>query len=521
MGKAASISNKSTKTPVLLYRFFLKLSMASIVYAIFKIATGTKIIDSALAVTVAATGAVAYELAYFIYKSASKSSGRDSTKGQIIVLTKLAVFFLGIFSAVYGAKFIYEGKWYGYLLLAVGIVLCQQIHNNKYIFSHLSTFCENVAAGLVVITMELIYNYIYAAPLGKYYLVFAAAAVLLYALSELFFHFFNVVKHKEKISASKHVDLRFAQFLRNVLVVFVIWLAWTLLILTGSVKAIIEAGMYEKVTKILPIGISITTASATIYLNFIKKPKDMIRYDPRIEKDDFKKLLQKRFGNDCKSVMALEYVFEEMNVTKGKKRYNGEDYYVHPFAVAKILFDNAWSDDALITAALLHDCVEDIKDCTAEKIVNDYGGAGAAEKALGTEISEIVSLLTKDLTVKRKVIDGTEEKEIVEHQGKNYKDYEVMKKYLDRILGTLDGDQFGNDERKYSDKVHEKATLIKIADRMNNNSTMSEKDSHTKLFKTMETKDMYQPFVKEASERYTKNKHFYEIATEFFKQEVK
>ena len=77
MGKEANIARKSTKTPVMLYRLFLKLSMASIVYAIFKLTTGTPIFGSALPVTIAIASAIAYELAYFIYKSNSNSVKKD------------------------------------------------------------------------------------------------------------------------------------------------------------------------------------------------------------------------------------------------------------------------------------------------------------------------------------------------------------------------------------------------------------------------------------------------------------
>ena len=43
---------------------------------------------------------------------------------------------------------------------------------------------------------------------------------------------------------------------------------------------------------------------------------------------------------------------------KGQKRVSGEDYIVHPLAVAYILAD-LQLDDATICAALLHDVVED------------------------------------------------------------------------------------------------------------------------------------------------------------------
>jgi GTP diphosphokinase / guanosine-3',5'-bis(diphosphate) 3'-diphosphatase len=68
---------------------------------------------------------------------------------------------------------------------------------------------------------------------------------------------------------------------------------------------------------------------------------------------------------------------------KGQKRESGEDYFIHPLEVAKILVGMK-ADSATISAALLHDCVED------GRMKMD-----ALEKEFGEEIALIVEGLTK------------------------------------------------------------------------------------------------------------------------------
>ena len=65
-----------------------------------------------------------------------------------------------------------------------------------------------------------------------------------------------------------------------------------------------------------------------------------------------------------------------------KRKYNGEPYYTHPFAVAKILGEHT-SSDVLLCAAYLHDTVEDT-GVTIEDI----------ETVFGEEVAEIVLGLT-------------------------------------------------------------------------------------------------------------------------------
>ena len=62
---------------------------------------------------------------------------------------------------------------------------------------------------------------------------------------------------------------------------------------------------------------------------------------------------------------------------EGQTRKSGEPYFNHPIAVATNLAQ-LMMDGATIAAGLLHDCVEDCKDCTLETIQQKFGAEVAA-----------------------------------------------------------------------------------------------------------------------------------------------
>lgn len=476
MGKAATAKNKSTKTPVLLYRTFLKISLASILYGVFKILNGAAVADSALPTTLAAASAIAYELAYFIYKGNTDEKRGGSTRRQIIVLTKVGLFFGGVFSAMYGAQLVRSGYYAAWALVALGFVCCQQIHNNKYITSHLSTFFENLGFGFVVIAMELLYGRMIGAVKQHYWVIAVLLCIGCYAISEFCFHFYNIKKHKgDEVPPVMHLSMRLEELLKNVLLVAVVLTVWALLTVTGSVQATVESGIYERITGLLPICISIITAGASLYVEFIKKPKDdRLSFNPKIGKSEFARLLEKRFGADSKTLQALDYVTKTMNRENGYTRYGGEDYYVHPIAVAKILMEHTDADGDTVAAALLHDCIEDLPFCTYDVIADMFGD----------KIAHSVELLSKKEDV-------------------DYRDGRAMKEYLGAIS-----------EEKC-------ATLVKIADRMNNNSTMENYTDERKASKTDETRAFFLPLAEKAAKTDRNNASFYELALKFFAQDVK
>ena len=77
---------------------------------------------------------------------------------------------------------------------------------------------------------------------------------------------------------------------------------------------------------------------------------------------------------------ALDYATK---MHDGQKRESGEPYIIHPIAVANILIDLGL-DYSAVSAALLHDCVEDTP-ATPDDIKNLFGA----------EIAELVAGVTK------------------------------------------------------------------------------------------------------------------------------
>ncbi len=476
MGKEASIRHKSTKLPVQLYRAFLKLSLAGTIYAAFCIFKGQQISETGLAVTVAVLGAILYEITYYVYKSRSNESisdGKDPTWKQVVGMLKLIGFFLGHSAVIFGAVFLREGKILGAVMMISGLVLCQQLHNNKRLFSHLSTFCENAAAGFIVITLELIFNSFASGNQNSYWIISAAITVTLYALSEVFFHFFNLKKHKGKVEKKVLLLDRLAQFLRNALLVLVMWLAFALLMISGSTQFFIDIGVFDKAIAIIPIVITLTSPVLKSQKKLDRKIEQREVFDPRIAPSEFKQILKKDFGENSLSIKALDFVCEKMNRKNGMTRYSGEDYFVHPIAVAKLLLDNTNANDELICAALLHDCIEDIDDCTYESIKTQYG----------KRVADCVMLVTKE-------------------KGKDYDDPKVMGEYIDKISESND------------------ASLVKIADRMNNVSTMTNRTPEDKEAKYEETRVYYPALIAKSLPRDSANRRFYETAEKCFTRRI-
>ncbi len=534
MGKEANIRHKSTKLPVQLYRAFFKLCIAAVVYASFCVFKGGGIANTGFAVAVSILGAIAYEITYFVYKMRSKehkAKDENMTWKQVFVLLRFLGYLVGLFLVVFYSeklRYIYgfssngiAGKLCLYVaLIILGLALCQQMHNNKYIFSHLSTFFESVAAGFTVITLELIYSSFYLHKYENLYVFGICITVVLYALSELCFHFYNCLKHgKKTVEKQKNIENkaslevpksdvsqedklgtgisrkklralkkkeeweasrpffvkkelildRIAEFLRNALLVMSIWIIFILLIITGSVEYAISVGIYDKAIVIIPIIISIATPIIDSQKQTESAEAKYDKYDPRISPEEFKDVLCGMFGENSLSIKALDYVVSNMNKKNHFVRYNGEDYFVHPIAVAKLLTEHTYEDDEVIAAALLHDCVEDMPECTVEKIKAEYG----------EKVAEYVRLVSKE-------------------KGKDYHNPEIMRAYLDKIA------------------ENKGAALIKTADRINNMNTLDNCTDTEKQRKFEQTRRYYPRFIDIARKRDTENEHFYEFAEKCF-----
>ena len=135
----------------------------------------------------------------------------------------------------------------------------------------------------------------------------------------------------------------------------------------------------------------------------------------------------------------------------GQKRQSGEDYFIHPNAVADILIDLGLDCDTVV-AALLHDVIEDT-DVSAEEIRQTFG-------PIALSLVQGVTKLGK-LNFKSKL----------EEQAEN----------LRRMFMAM-----SNDIR---------VIIIKLADRLHNMRTLSFKDEEGQKRVARETLDIYAPIA--------------------------
>ena len=83
------------------------------------------------------------------------------------------------------------------------------------------------------------------------------------------------------------------------------------------------------------------------------------------------KQVMKNYGGNYDYDMVEKAFTLCVNAHTGQKRVSGEDYYYHPFNVAKIVI-SLGMDSQSIAASLLHDVVEDT-DYTIEDITEMFG----------------------------------------------------------------------------------------------------------------------------------------------------
>lgn len=524
MNKEANLRHKSTKLPVQLYRTFFKIAIAAAVYASFCVFrnSGSEELaassGSGFVVAVSLFFAIAYELTYLIYKSHSRqalSKDENTTLKQVFTLLRSFGFMVGLWMVVTVSEKIAGGAYLLAPALLVAYALCHQIYNNKFLMSHLSTFCESFALGTVIVTLELIYRIlgpedaavsIASVPVIA---VLVCVTLLLYALAEVFFFFYNIEKHyREQIAKVTQnstgtedkkndrrmrrqirkqakqslkpmspekkralISDRLIEFARNAFLVCTVWVIFALLVISGSVEYALSIGIYAKAVVVIPIIVSIVTPIAEAQKQRTKQEAMFDKYDPRIPPSELSDAFETVFGKGSSSEKALRYVLATMTKERGHKRYNGEDYYVHPIAVAKLLLDHTNEDDDVIAAALLHDCIEDVEGCTFETLSADFG----------EEIAARVKLLSKT-------------------PGKDYHEPENMRGYLDAILKDP------------------KAAIIKVADRINNMNTLENCSDSKKYGKFLQTKRYYPSFVSKARAIDPDNSDFYDFAQKCFEE---
>ena len=136
---------------------------------------------------------------------------------------------------------------------------------------------------------------------------------------------------------------------------------------------------------------------------------------------------------------------------ESQKRKSGEPYIIHPVAVAEIVAEMGLDTDA-ITAALLHDCLEDTATSFEE-----------LSREFGLTVAQLVEGVTK----------------------------------LTRVeYSTLEEQQMENLRKMFMAMSRDiRVILIKIADRLHNMRTMQYQSAPKQISKSMETMEIYAPLA--------------------------
>ncbi len=473
MDKSSNIRHKSTKIMLIVYRLFLKLSLACLILAGFVVYDIQSIdLQNSIfifAITSSLIFALSYILTYYLYKLYNKNKfetvKKDPLKTQIMLMSRFVIFVVGMGVFLGGVSLTFT-HWWGWLLVAFSLVLCEMLFSNRRLTSHLSTFCENLTAGVA-------FGYIYYSTMHGfdiYILAFWGISLVLLFLQELFYHLTNVSKHsKEDLNIKELINIRVQYFIRNVLIYTIIYIFADMMALLGLYDIITGSSVATIFFQLLPLIISIITVVILFYTTFHKESTlKTPNYNTVSNENDFKLKLQ--MLNSEKVNNAYDYVVTTMNKKNGYIRKSGEDYYYHCLNTANILLENGVSNESAISTALLHDCLEDVKECTPEII-----------KSLTSDgVFNSVKLLTKSTDV-------------------DYQKDDNMLIYLDNILSDRD------------------ATMVKIADRMHNMSTLSAGFTEIKKSeKREESKKYFIPFIKKAIDKYPSDKLFLDTALNFF-----
>ena len=135
----------------------------------------------------------------------------------------------------------------------------------------------------------------------------------------------------------------------------------------------------------------------------------------------------------------------------GQMRHSGEEYFIHPVAVAAILTEQRL-DDATIITALLHDTIEDTKSTYTEVV-----------RLFGEEIAELVDGVTKLTNLQ---LSSTEAK-----QAENFR----------KLLMAMSKDL--------------RVILVKLADRLHNMRTIRSLTVEKQVRKSRETMEIFAPLA--------------------------
>ena len=151
-----------------------------------------------------------------------------------------------------------------------------------------------------------------------------------------------------------------------------------------------------------------------------------------------------------KRLIKLAYSFGEQ-MHRGQFRHSGEQYFMHPVAVAAILTKQQL-DDATIITALLHDTIEDTK-ANYSGLVNTFG----------EDIAQLVDGVTKLTNLQ---LSSVETK-----QAENFRKLFIAMSKDMRVI------------------------LVKLGDRLHNMRTIRSMRAHKQLQKARETMDIFAPLA--------------------------
>lgn len=166
------------------------------------------------------------------------------------------------------------------------------------------------------------------------------------------------------------------------------------------------------------------------------------------------------------SLKALNWMISVMNAENGYKRHDGRHYYYHLVDTTQDLINHGVTDEATLTACILHDAIEDVPDINYEGVKSLFGNA----------VADLVLRVTKDPDIDYK------------------KDKEALALYLEIILQDW------------------RTAVIKTVDRKHNMSTLKDASPDKELRQALETEKYFIPFFKEARKLHPNYSRFFHSA---------
>lgn len=173
-----------------------------------------------------------------------------------------------------------------------------------------------------------------------------------------------------------------------------------------------------------------------------------------MDKQEILQKFRERYTPEQAELFEQALAFAE-DAHHNQRRESGEPYIIHPIAVAGIVMDMGM-DASSVTAAVLHDAVEDGVDVTIEDV----------QKAFGEEIAHLVDGVTK-LTISGKQTYITKKQEQAEN----------LRKLFLAIAADV------------------RVVIIKLADRLHNMRTLAYCNPYKRMRKAKETLEVYAPLA--------------------------